>query len=355
MTYQFSLKDEKTAMEWYRRGADLGHEQAMCNLARMYILGKGVEENLEKAIEWYQKVYEKKERMAGVAARKIGDIYLHSYDYETGAEWYRRSADLGDDRSLNNLGEMYRDGRGVPKDPDKAMECFLTVYERQGEEAGAAANYIGGLYECRSFDDEKAFEWYLRGAEWGDEDAMYNLANMYEYGTFVEKDIDKAIEWYRKSYEQQGEKAQDAAYKLRDIYNHLLHEEAQGFEWNQRGAAWGDDEAMYNIGVSYKWKDKDKALEWFRMAYEKQGEKAGAAAYQIGCLLDNDEAFTWFLRSAERGNEKGMYAVGTMYRDGNGVAKDVEKAMEWFRKAYEMQEETAEDAAEAIVRLGGKI
>ncbi len=49
-------------------------------------------------------------------------------------------------------------------------------------------------------DLEKSFYWTQRGAEHGDRDAQYNLAEMfYARGTVVEKDIEKATEWYRRA------------------------------------------------------------------------------------------------------------------------------------------------------------
>ncbi len=38
---------------------------------------------------------------------------------------------------------------------------------------------------------------------------------------------------------------------------------------------------------------------------------------------------------AEQGNAKAQFALGTMYRDGRGVAQDFDKALRWWRKAAE--------------------
>ncbi|MBR0128725.1 MAG: sel1 repeat family protein, partial [Neisseriaceae bacterium] len=43
------------AVEWYRKAAEQGDKGAQFNLGVMYANGRGVEENLNKACEWYKK------------------------------------------------------------------------------------------------------------------------------------------------------------------------------------------------------------------------------------------------------------------------------------------------------------
>ena len=42
-------------------------------------------------------------------------------------------------------------------------------------------------------------EYYEKAANNGNVNAMYSLAQMYDYGVVVEKDIDKAVEFYEKA------------------------------------------------------------------------------------------------------------------------------------------------------------
>ncbi len=39
---------------------------------------------------------------------------------------------------------------------------------------------------------------------------------------------------------------------------------------------------------------------------------------------------------AEQGDAKAQFALGTMYRDGRGVARDYAEALRWWRKAAEL-------------------
>lgn len=45
------------------------------------------------------------------------------------------------------------------------------------------------------------------------------------------------------------------------------------------------------------------------------------------------EAAPWYQRAAERNHAQAQYVLGTMYRSGKGVGRDVESAAEWYMRA----------------------
>ena len=45
---------EDRALYWYRRSAEGGNGDAMCNLGRCYERGYGVEQNWQEAVKWYE-------------------------------------------------------------------------------------------------------------------------------------------------------------------------------------------------------------------------------------------------------------------------------------------------------------
>jgi len=49
--------------------------------------------------------------------------------------------------------------------------------------------------------------------------------------------------------------------------------------------------------------------------------------------MDRDKAAEWFRKASEHGNSNGQWRLGTMYRFGEGVEIDLEKADEWYRKS----------------------
>lgn len=209
---------EKEAAEWFRRGADLGSDWAMNNLGLMYRLGKGVEQSADDALEWYEKAYERMGEAAGEAANNIGTVFQNVFeDYEEAVSWYREGATWYCDWAMFNLGTMYKHGLGVAKNPEKALEWFLEAYDKAEGAAGDAADEIGGIYAVFRQDDKEAVEWYRRGAELGSNLAMFDLGRMYEKGNGVETNREKALAWYRKVYEEQGNLAEKAADAIRRL------------------------------------------------------------------------------------------------------------------------------------------
>jgi uncharacterized protein len=74
--------------------------------------------------------------------------------------------------------------------------------------------------------------------------------------------------------------------------------------------------------------------------------EAGDATYQSmlgfyytsgigGVAKDNVEAFKWYRKAAEQGEDGAQHSLGRMYANGEGVAKDNVEAVKWCRKAAE--------------------
>ena len=84
----------------------------------------------------------------------------------------QKAAARGDAEAQYNLGWMYSNGEGVPK------------------------------------NIAKTFEWFQKAAAQQHADAQYNLGLMYRDGEGVTKDTIKAIEWFQKAASQGHAKAQ---------------------------------------------------------------------------------------------------------------------------------------------------
>ena len=48
-------KDDKQAVEWWRKAADQGHAAAQYKLGVAYYFGRGVEKDDKQAVEWFRK------------------------------------------------------------------------------------------------------------------------------------------------------------------------------------------------------------------------------------------------------------------------------------------------------------
>lgn len=143
----------------------------------------------------------------------LGEAYLHGnseleQDYEKAFEWSEKAYKKGNVRSGTVLGIMYMDGLFVSKDLEKAEEYF----DAAAEKGDMKAPRYQGLLSMK-----KAFDFFLVGAERGDITSQFYLGKMYENGECVEKNMDEAVKWYRKSAERRDKIAQPAMEALKRL------------------------------------------------------------------------------------------------------------------------------------------
>ena len=113
------------------------------------------------------------------------------------------------------IGNIYYYGQGVCVDKKEALKWYLQA----AEEGSCLGQFQCGYIYCNGEggvpkNDHEGFKWYHLAAQQGDAKAQLQLACCYIEGAGVNKDIDKAKEWLKKS-EQQGNKS--AAELLLDI------------------------------------------------------------------------------------------------------------------------------------------
>ncbi len=127
-----------------------------------YENGYGVEQSLEKAVEWYEKAIETGER--SVALRHLGDIFKDKYnDMAKAYEYYIRGTKTGNPDMLYLVAEMYLNGRIGVKDESLAMKYALKAVKR----GSLSAMRIMGDIALNNGDKESAELWYA-GAKIGE-------------------------------------------------------------------------------------------------------------------------------------------------------------------------------------------
>ena len=159
--------DYSKANEWYRKAGEAGFDWGWRNLARDYHDGKGVEKDIQKAIQLFEKAYEMSGEAAGNSANQIGLIYWNENDYSKANEWHQKAGEAGYDWGWNNLALSYRNGDGVEKDIQKAIQLFEKAYGMSGEAAKKSAEWLMNIYNNELYDSGKAQEWKNKWIEQG--------------------------------------------------------------------------------------------------------------------------------------------------------------------------------------------
>jgi TPR repeat protein len=125
-------------------------------------------------------------------------------DYATALKELRPLAEQGHAEAQFNLGLMYYNGQGVPKDDAKAVKWYRKAAEQGNADA---QNNLGVMYvkgQGVPQDYKEAVKWYRKAAEQGYALAQNNLGWMYYNGKGVPQDYKEAAKWHHKAAEQGG-------------------------------------------------------------------------------------------------------------------------------------------------------
>jgi hypothetical protein len=111
------MADSKSQIELIKRDAEMGFPAAQYLLGFAYRTGKGLPQDLAKALEWYTKsaqegYLEAQQSLYSMYRKGIGV----RPDPAKAAGWAMKAAHAGNVQSQANLGFLYLNGNGVAKD-----------------------------------------------------------------------------------------------------------------------------------------------------------------------------------------------------------------------------------------------
>ena len=108
---------------------------------------------------------------------------------------YETSAERGNAKAQFYIGEMYRDGVGVPQDYAEAAKWL----HKAADQGYASAQYALGMWysdgDGEPEDFAEAAKWFRKAADQGDDRAQCSLGIMYAYGAGVPRDYVRAYMW----------------------------------------------------------------------------------------------------------------------------------------------------------------
>ena len=164
-----------------------------------------------------------------------------------------------------------------------------------------------------------------KAAEQGDTDSQFQLGQMYEKGTKVGRNENTARQWYRLAAEQ------------------------------------GHVTAQFNLGLLMQDKNVAESLKWWLEA-DSRGHNSAAlhlgriyAGGGVEMLKDVKAAVKWLLKAADpaRGyhpSAEAQLELGHIYRIGDGVPKDEDEAIKWYRWAANQGHSIAESWVHVMER-----
>ena len=198
-------------------------------------------------------------------------------------------AQKGDVAAQTELGEMYLFGKEVPKDPKKALM------------------------------------WSTKAMKKGNEIATTNVGIIYFEGFGVKKDYKKASELFNRAMDRGNMNAEMKAPR----YLGIMAEKGLGTKKNledaifyyEMGDSAGDIVSQYNLAKIYESQNNyERAIELYKNA---EGRKDADAAPML-------------------------VALGDLYKEGKGVAKNTKEARKWYEKAVEAGSSEAKSKLEKL-------
>lgn len=235
---------------WYKKAAVQGYPNSILNLGIRYLLGHGVDKDVERAVQYFEEASE----------LDYPDAYLflgNSYWAGEGiaqdkgkAVWcYRKAADKGLADAQYYLGTSYFNGEGVAQDYKMAVYW----YEKAAEQGHAnAQNGLGNCFndgKGTEQDYSKAVFWYRKAAEQGDEIAQYNLGNRYKLGQGIKQDYSKAKYWYEKAAKKGDADAQVSLSILYYDGKGVVKDVKKAKYWCKKAADQGHSEAKQLLSL----------------------------------------------------------------------------------------------------------
>jgi TPR repeat protein len=320
-------KDSKEAFKYYRLAADQGIIKAMYQSGICYQKGIGVEKDLKEAARFYRLAAEEDDDApyqlavcyeAGIGVEK---------DAKKAVNYYTIASNRGNSDARYALGLCYEQGKGVEKNLKKAWELYRSgaiLIKNPGsnslELAEAKASDLAKIlakegdadvllklgWSCA--DKKESARYYALSGARGNAEATYKLAQYYEHGEGVEKNIKAAMQLYALAADKKYVSAQWLMAEEYESGQKIPQDFKKAAELYTELADQGSDRAQYKIGTFYAQgigveKDAKRAAEFYKKADSRE-----------------------FSPFAE-------FSLAGLYEKGEGVKKDPEEALRLYQSA----------------------
>ena len=209
------------------------------------------------------------------------------------------------------LNAMMQEAEKWRSGPARAPQKALDIYERAAGYHYGPAQYMLGCICLEGTlipaDPKRGAELIRSAVNQGVREAVPVLAQCYEHGKGVERDLSQAISWYLNAVDGgavQYETALAGCYHKRAARPEDLSE---GIRRYYKAAQRNDTAAMLALARCYE--------------------------TGLGINRDPNQATAWYQAAADRGSAEAQYRLGLAYAAGSGVKQNISMGQYWMRKA----------------------
>ena len=211
--------DVTKAIEYFRCSAEMNNKNGLFEYGKALLIGEHIPQNTDSAVKLLEKAVKLKNRNAKrfLALEYISGEHLEQ-DIEKGIALLTECADSGDVIASYRLGKIYLQGEIMPQNLDKAERYLLLATDNEYAQYALAKLYL----QEEKYDIQKAVNYFENCADknhW----ASYQLGRIYLFGAKdIERDKEKAVEWFTKSANDGNEYAQDLLENMERYENAVL-------------------------------------------------------------------------------------------------------------------------------------
>ena len=275
----YQNEDYECALQKLMPHATKGDPLSQRLIGRLYFNGFGVDQDKNESNRWIQLSAENGD---AESQNELGMVAFYSDNFDEALSWFHMAANQGYMRSIRYLGNVYYEqseqvlleskncfddkpcNHELLEFPDgfivrinKAKELDSDEMPRYdtnsntffhfnhlGQYIRTTIGHTASLEKASECWKLKEYECYFNQSktvaiEDGKADAQFNLGNAYEYGYGVEKNYQKALDWYYKSAKQGDEVASN---RIGSMFEHGTGVKANKFtayEWYLTSAKLG--------------------------------------------------------------------------------------------------------------------
>lgn len=290
-------KDYDSAYKFFQQSVDLGNIDAIYELSECHYWGRGIDINYDKAVSLI-----------------------------------RLGLDKGNNNCLFLMGRAFYDGNGVYKDIDKAKTYYRRAIDECSDKKvigyaqGNLANILWAEINSES-DKSTVINLYKESIKNGNEVSMYNLGKLFDDGNKVDRDYLVAYDYYRMAAKHNYPDAQAELGWMFAEGHGVSRDYYKSAYWYNLAAENNHVVAIVNLGTHYMNGNgvecnKEKGFSLYMKAYS---------------LRESDESVSALL-----------WLIGNSYEFGNGVNKDFQQAIMWYKKARDAGDKQAQSCIDRL-------
>jgi TPR repeat protein len=304
-----SHNQPRVAATWIRKSAKAGEPQAMLELAKFLVVGRGGSEASGKlpdeddengdgadegqAMVWFHRAWDK--RGFSDAAFGIGQLYAQGLDGDLEDDDETRSfaSPWGGSMPWESLDPDLASGKSVNRDMEKAVFWWMRAADlsHAGAQACLAEAKLVGA-DGKQARPDQAIQWLKKAVKGGVPRAMFVLGLCLKMGVGCKKNIESGTNWLRQAADQgfsegvspfaeslssQQHQQTDASTgtphkkKLKDVSLNNIKALSNGVELLRKSAQAGSPMAMYVLGLCLQsgfgtFKNEKEGIDWLAKA-----------------------------------------------------------------------------------------